>query len=258
MSSDPPEEPHDVAVEQLESFGLSAYAARTFVTLVRRGPGSAREVSDASDVPRTRVYDAVDELRARGLVDVQHASPKEFRPVSIETARSMFEQEMGHRTATMAEALQQLRPESTQQRQWGIWTVSGQEAVTDRVIEFLSNASDDVVFATSEAMLTDDVIDELNATAQRDVTVTLAWTEPAARDRLDEGVTGARLVEADPFSEALSGRFLLIDGEKTLVSALTDRGARGNPNPDTETAIWGAGLTNSLVVVLKNLFGGVA
>ena len=90
MSRDPTEDPEAVAIEQLEQFGLSAYAARTFVALASLGTGTAREVSRVSEVPRTQVYDAVDELHDRGLVDVRNASPKEFWGVSGDTASRTF------------------------------------------------------------------------------------------------------------------------------------------------------------------------
>ena len=53
-------------------------------------------------------------------------------------------------------------------------------------------------------------------------------------------------------------RVLMVDDEQTLVSVLTN--GPGQPAGDAgdddrfETAIWGAGETNSLVVVLKAIF----
>ncbi|GAB7019785.1 helix-turn-helix domain-containing protein [Halostagnicola bangensis] len=70
MSHDTSDEPRTLATKQLKAFGLSTYAARTFVALVGLGGGTTQNVSDASEVPRTRVYDAADELHDRGLIDV--------------------------------------------------------------------------------------------------------------------------------------------------------------------------------------------
>ena len=75
MPEDPSDQARSTAVEQLRALGLSTYAARTFVALVSLGEGTAQDVSDIADVPRTRVYDAVDELRDHGLVDVKQSSP---------------------------------------------------------------------------------------------------------------------------------------------------------------------------------------
>jgi sugar-specific transcriptional regulator TrmB len=70
MDTDPTDHPHPVAIDQLEQFGLSSYAAQTFVALTSLGAATARNVNQTPDVPRTRVYDAVDELHDWGHVVV--------------------------------------------------------------------------------------------------------------------------------------------------------------------------------------------
>ena len=173
MSTDPSDDPRSAAIEQLEQFGLSAYAARTFIALKSLGTGTAKDVSGVSDVPRTRVYDAIDELHERGLVDVQQSSPKEFWAISAETTRGMFEQEMDHRLSVLSGALAELEPAHRSEEQQGVWTVNGQPAVTDRVIEFVQGADDEIVYMTVDDLLTDDVIDALGTAAERGVTISL-------------------------------------------------------------------------------------
>ncbi|AEN07813.1 transcriptional regulator, TrmB (plasmid) [halophilic archaeon DL31] len=132
MVPDPIDDPRSTAVEQLEQFGLSSYAAQTFVALVTLGVGTAKEVSQVSAVPRTRVYDAVEELRDHGLVDVKQSSSKEFWAISGDSTGRKFEREMNHRTTVLTEALDQLEPVKRSEEQQGVWTVNGQEPVTDR------------------------------------------------------------------------------------------------------------------------------
>ena len=74
------------AVSLFRELGLTEYEAQVYVALLRLGMGTAREISETTDVPRTRIYDATERLADRGFVDVQHASPKAFRPASRETA----------------------------------------------------------------------------------------------------------------------------------------------------------------------------
>ena len=70
----------------LKEFGFTEYEAYTFVYLLRLGTGTAKDVAEVGDVPRTRVYDAVEVIHEAGLVDIQHTSPKKFTPVSRESA----------------------------------------------------------------------------------------------------------------------------------------------------------------------------
>nr|WP_315908857.1 helix-turn-helix domain-containing protein [Halapricum hydrolyticum] len=162
MSSDPIEDPQTAAIEQLERFGLSAYAARTFVALASLGTGTARDVSQVSEVPRTRVYDAIDELHDRGLVDILQASPKQFWAISAETASRTFEHELQHRTEILQTALSEIEPVERRAEQRGVWTVDGQTAVTERVLEFFAGADDEIVYMTVEDLLTEDLIEGFN------------------------------------------------------------------------------------------------
>ena len=255
MSGDPTEQPWSTAIQQLEALGLSAYAARTFVALVRLGEGTAREVSDTTDVPRTRVYDAVDELCDLGLVDVQHSSPKEFWAVSAETAGRHFDQRYTNHVNTLTDALGALSPPERSTEQRGVWTVTGRDHVTERIAEFVSTAEEEVVFMTVEELLTDELVDSLSAASDREVSIRLAGMADETEDRL-----GDRLPAAEPFesmwqwSDTPAGRLLMVDREKTLVSVLVDGNGDHPPEPRDETAIWGSGDTNGLVVVLRTMF----
>ncbi|WP_343067732.1 TrmB family transcriptional regulator [Halobellus ruber] len=128
---------------------MSTYAARTFVALVSLGEGTAQAVSEVADVPRTRVYDAASELQNRGLVDVKRSSPKRYWAISTETAGRHLEQEYSHRVDVLTDALDALDTTSRITEQRGVWTVTGRDAVTDRVVEFISNADDEVVYVIS-------------------------------------------------------------------------------------------------------------
>ena len=255
MSTDPSDGPRSAAIEQLEQFGLSAYAARTFVALKSLGTGTAKDVSKVSDVPRTRVYDAIDELHERGLVDVQQSSPKEFWAISAETASQKFEHEMDHRLSVLSGALEELEPAHRSEEQQGVWTVNDQSAVTDRVVEFVQGADDEIVYMTVEDLLTDDIIDALGTAAKRGVTISLAGVSSGVQDRIKEDIPGVELFDSLwVWSDTPAGRLLMVDGTQTLVSVLVNGDDAPPTDPRSETAIWGSGETNSLVVVLKAIF----
>ncbi|WP_436926966.1 TrmB family transcriptional regulator [Halosimplex amylolyticum] len=254
MSHDVSESARSVAVEQLRELGLSTYAARTFVALVSLGGGTAQEVSEVAAVPRTRVYDAVSELQERGLVDERQSTPKRFWPVSGETSGRHFERYYRHRVERLTNALDALEPASRADKQRGVWTVTGRETVTERLIEFVDDADEEVVFMTVEALITDEVVERLAAASERGVAIKLAGLSDSVEDGLRERVPDVDLFESIwVWSDTPAGRLLTVDQEQTLVSVLLENGD-GPPDPRDETAIWGAGATNSLVVVLRAMF----
>jgi sugar-specific transcriptional regulator TrmB len=254
MNPEPSEDPESVGIDQLQGLGLSAYAARTFVALVGMGGGTARAVSDNSDVPRTRVYDAIDELKDRGMVDVQQTSPKRFVAVSTETTARRFEREYRERIDRLTAALEMLETDPRSEAQRGVWTVTGRERVTDRVLSFLAGAEDEIIYMSVDHLLTEDVLDELAAASERGVDISLAEMAGESSADLADALPDAREFESLwDWSDDPAGRLLLVDRSKTLVSVLVENGLARDPERD-ETAIWGSGNSNSLVVVLRAMF----
>jgi sugar-specific transcriptional regulator TrmB len=255
MNTDPTQDPRSAAVEQLNQFGLSSYAARTFVALASLGTGTARDVSQVSDVPRTRVYDAMDELHERGLVDIKQSSPKRFWAISAETATRNFEHELQHRMDILRTALSELEPAEPRSSQRGVWTVDGQKAVSERVLEFFGGAQEEIVYMTVEDLLTDDLIDALSDAAERGVSIKLGGVSTDVQEHIQDRIPGATMFESLwVWSDTPAGRLMMVDGEKTLVSALVNGVDASRSDSRSETAIWGEGETNTLVAVLKAIF----
>ena len=78
------------AANALTELGLSTYAARTFVGLQKIGVASASQVAGVTEVPRSQVYGATDELEELGLIDVQEGSPTRYRAVPVDEARDLL------------------------------------------------------------------------------------------------------------------------------------------------------------------------
>lgn len=251
------EETHDEAVDRLKTFGLSTYAARTFVALVELGSGTAEEVSDAVDVPRTRVYDAAEELRDRGLVTVEDATPRRFHPASVGVAGRTLEREFLARVDDLTDALASMEA-SDREGAGTVETVTGSDAVTAELRSMVADAEREVVYASGEVSPTETELSELRAAAERNVRVVLVGT---AVDAATE-IPGAEVVDSAPVWEhARLGRLTIVDGEVGLVSApsvdaettylsaLSD----GHPPLATEYAVRGSGKTSGLLRVVMAL-----
>jgi sugar-specific transcriptional regulator TrmB len=236
----------------LQKFGFTEYEAYTFVYLLRLGAGTAKDVAEIGDVPRTRVYDAVDALHEAGLVDIQHTTPKKFTPVSRESALRKLNLQRQNIITELSELLEDLEPATQQPEELGVWTVTGHEAVTSRIFEFIDNADDELIYMTVDELLTDDHLDHLEAADERGIEIYLAGLSEPVQAQLKERVPSAELFETLwAWSDEGAGSLLITDKRTALVSILADYdGADGIQ----ETAIWGTGEHNSLVVVLRAIF----
>ena len=129
--------------DDLIELGLTEYEARTLVTLVRIGTGTAKDIADADGVPRTRVYDAVETLENMGLIDVQYATPQRYTVISRDAIVNKLDLSRKNTINGIAEKLGQLDTTEPATEQFGTWTVTGHEAVNQRVQEFIDEADDE-------------------------------------------------------------------------------------------------------------------
>ena len=251
MGSDRQERLEAECASLLQEFGFSQYEAYTFVYLLRLGPSTAREVADYDGVPRTRVYDAVETLHEEGLVDVKYGSPQEYAPVSRETVIQQLDLQRQNTIDELSEVVSKLDPVEDRPEEFGVWTVTGREAVTNRAFEFVDDADDQIVYMSVDELFTDEQLESLEEAETRGVDIYLGGISPAVQERIQEEIPSASLFETLwEWSELGAGRVLITDERTALASVLVDDAAGG---PD-ETAIWGTGPHNSLVVILRAFF----
>jgi len=159
---------------------------------------------------------------------------------------------MDCRTSILQTALDELEPIQRSEEQRGVWTVEEQSAVTDRVLEFVNDADDEIVSMTVEELLTEDVIDAHRQAAKRGVTISLGGVSPDVQERIQDEIPGVDLFESLwVWSDTPAGRLMMVDESRTLVSVLVNGTDAALTDSRAETAIWDAGENNSLVVVLR-------
>lgn len=250
----------DESNEQLEyecanlfkEFGFTEYEAYTFIYLLRLGSGTAKDIAAVDSVPRTRVYDAVETLHEAGLVDIQYTSPRRFTAVSRETAIRKLEIQRENTLTELRELLSQLDPAKPRPEEFAVWTVVDREAIASRLVEFIDDAEDELVYMTVDELLSDDHLDALTAAAERGVDIHLGGISEETYSRIQDRVPAAnRLESVWGWREEGAGSLLITDERTALVSVLVDSTETA---PIEETAIWGTGAQNSLVVVLRVLF----
>lgn len=250
------------AVEILQELGLKEYEAKCFVGLSRMPHGTAKSLSEVTDVPRTRVYDAVRVLESKGLVEVQHSSPQRFKAVPLseatETLRDQYETKI-QRFQTALEDLQTVDGTDDAERP-EIWSLTGTEAVENRLAQIIEDATDEVVLIVgSETILTDSLIETL---AARDdgVGLSIGAASTETRELIERELPNVTALptglswlegEADSDVDAAVGRLLLVDRSEILVSSI-------DPDTGEEQAIFGTGLNNGLIVIARRLLSRAA
>lgn len=68
-------------LNKLKDFGLNSYESKLWVALLSRGVSTAGELSDISNVPRSRAYDVLESLEKKGFIIVKVGKPIKYLAV---------------------------------------------------------------------------------------------------------------------------------------------------------------------------------
>ncbi len=250
------------AIGLLQELGLKEYEAKSFVALSRCSQATAKEISEISDVPRTRVYDAARVLETKGLVEVQHTSPQVFRAVPISEAITTIKDEYDRRTDELKQLLDQLEqtaaePETDTVQE--VWSLAGREAIATRTQTLINDATEEVVFVVGdESAMTDGIVQSLQAATQRDADVLIGVSGDTLKQTVTDTLPNAKVFASglewlrgpDQDETIIISRLLLADRSAILVSSFNSTPPMDHQQ---EQAIFGEGFENGLVTVGRRL-----
>lgn len=249
------------AISLLQDLGLQEYEARCFMALNQLPNGTAKEIHEISEVPRTRVYDAIRVLESQGLVEVQHTSPQVYRAVSISEATQTLRRKYNARIETLETYLEntEVKDVEDDEHVQEVWSLSGHDAIESRTIDLIDEAESEVaLLVVDEDILSESLFDSLQGTVERDLSILLGGQTDAITERLGSKLPNTRVFETglewltglESDNEVAISRILLVDRETLLIGSYYPNAADGR---EKEQAIFARGLENGIVVLLRRL-----
>lgn len=223
------------AVAAFESLGLTSYEAKMFIGLHALGIGTAREVAEVTDVPRSQVYSVAEDLEERGLIDIEQASPRRFRPIDLESAKRTLRDRFDREQERAFQFVEAVRDEATgREEQEAVWTIHGRDRILRRTISLIEDTAESVLlFIEGESILSEELVTTLSQAAREEVSVHIVSSLESVRAEFEEipGVTTCSPPHSQPQDD---GRLaLFIDDDGILIAAIEPTGI--------ETGIWSSG-----------------
>ncbi|MFX0117469.1 MAG: TrmB family transcriptional regulator [Candidatus Hodarchaeota archaeon] len=151
-------------MKALEELGLTNYEAKTYHTLLSIGISDAKEIHTRSGVPWGRIYDVLNTLEGKGLVESQLSRPKQFIPVepriALETLLELKNREMEILTEKAARIESELNEAYRKpQEESMFWNVTLGDEMGKKMLEKMADAKEEVLIYVelpkASAMLTE-------------------------------------------------------------------------------------------------------
>lgn len=143
------------AASRLRDFGLDGYEAAAYLALLDGVPRGAGHVSRISGVPHGRVYDVLNSLAAKGLVEVRPTAPKEYAALPaalglrnrVEQLRSDSDARLRDLESRVDDVASGFPRQVLAQDGFSVRIVAGEANLASRVAEMLGSARRSIYLA---------------------------------------------------------------------------------------------------------------
>ena len=137
--------------DNLKQLGFNEYEARVYVEMLHQiDPLTAYEIGKLSGVPRSKVYEVVDNLRRKQFVVQIEDNPKKYLPVDPEEVFSSIEKSFRTSVNFVKEELNHLERGETIDY---IFNIFGKETIIERSKQMIRSASSSILIAVDRLML---------------------------------------------------------------------------------------------------------
>lgn len=190
----------DKLVKELMKLGMSEYEAKAYSGLLGLGEGTARQVHEASGVPRPRVYDVLDTLEKRGYVEVWQGHPKSYRAIDPADLMSSLREELERSIRTATSELNDLSLQA-KKRTFPIWHIKGEFGMRNQVRTMIDETQEELIAVCTRSSTVRRISKDLMRASEK-AKVQCLIMEGAEAFR--KALPGVEIVEANMTNDPLS------------------------------------------------------
>ena len=241
-------------LDALRTIGLNKYERNLWVALLSRGSSTAGELSDISNVPRSRCYDVLESLADRGFVIVQPGKPMKYVAIQPREALERLKKKVQQEAVETSDKVDRLvKSEHIKELERihkdNIKTVKpedltgalkGRYAMLQQLETMMKNAKKSIKLMTTENGLAELVENHTNVLKKAsDAGVKIQIAAPVTKNTAEHAKTlskyaQVRSTEDVGIIEKFLGRMCVVDGEE-FVLGLTDD---VKVHPTQDVALW--------------------
>lgn len=226
-----------------EYFDLNIYETKVWVALLSKGIASAGEISEVSEVPRSRTYDVLDSLEKKGFAIEKIGKPTQYIAVKPSIVIEKMKKNSYKQAKEKVTSLENLKNTDEYGKLLELHeqsfdpvkkdnvsgALSGKRDIHTHAREIVDEAEQEVLVCTSAEELLQETRSFrkiLKQLEDKDVKVRLALN--GDEEDLDKV---SQLYDIEPEKVDLDTKFFLVDRQKILFNL-------NKPGQDEQTAVW--------------------
>jgi len=252
-------------INTLKKLGLKEYHAKALSHLIELGETTAPELSQSSNVPKPRIYETLNDLADRGLIEKNPGRPTKYKPKSPD---KIIDRMIHNKKKSLQDEIDQLEREgeefkesfqsiyetgSSETRKTLLKTVSVGEPSEKETELMYQNAEEQINVATKSMEWLPEIKETLNEAIERGVEVkilflsqdhleeenieiqnqnikTLKEDFPEVKIKYSEFLLPLRGSMVDPSYDYTSGKAIFLVEEKDVPLTLRDAAVTENPS----------------------------
>jgi len=176
----------DTVINHLVTLGMTTYEAKVFSALTRLGDARVGEIHEVAEVPRSAIYETLQRLEHRGLIETSTGRPKKFRAVPPKIAIAKMESELMTAVKDARDGLEELAGSPHRgASDVRIWAVKGRTRIRERIESIMDSVRTELFVAGYPELLLS--LDDLWKRAKtKRIKVRFATADPSKIARLKE------------------------------------------------------------------------
>ncbi|HLC97017.1 MAG TPA: helix-turn-helix domain-containing protein [Candidatus Nanoarchaeia archaeon] len=232
---------------KLREFGLNSYESKLWSALLSRGSSTAGELSDISNVPRSRSYDVLESLERKGFILMKPGKPIRYVAVPPEEVIDRIKKKISQTTSKQMDMLSKLNSTKVIGELNSLYdqgldliepvdmtgSIKGRENLYNHMETMIKKATKQVIIATSSEGLVRKVAalkETLEAAKQRGVQIRLVAPQNSKTKESIKPIS--KIVEIKDID--VKTRLCVVDGKEILFMLSDDQ----EVHPSYDVGVW--------------------
>lgn len=231
-------------------FDLNLYEAKVWTALLSRGVSTAGELSNISDVPRSRTYDILESLEKKGFIVMKVGKPIKFVALKPEEVVERVKRNLVVEAQDKSKRLEQLKKDEVLDELNTLFSTGvkfvepsdlsgslrGRQNMYNHLDMMIRSAEKTVTIVTTSDGLSrklESLMPALEKARKRGVAIRIA--APVNETNVQIAKDLAKVAEVkDTSGSGVNGRFTVVDSEELMFMLLDDKSV----HPNYDVAVW--------------------